>query len=62
MVFNEFVVFSPVGSLAANVEWYTHPGLHYFIMPNLQLDFHAAVGLNRAADDLFGGSGLSWRW
>ena len=62
MVFNEFVLFSPVGAMAANVEWYTHPGIHYFILPNLQLDLHAAVGLNRAADDLFGGTGLSWRW
>ncbi|MBL8826495.1 MAG: transporter [Planctomycetaceae bacterium] len=62
MVFNEFVLFSPVGAELANVEWYIHPGLHYFIMPNLQVDFHAGLGLNAAADDFFGGSGLSWRW
>lgn len=62
MVFNEFVLFSPVGAQAANVEWYVHPGLHYFFLPNLQLDIHAAVGLNAASDDFFGGSGLSWRW
>ncbi len=62
MVFNEFVLFSPVGSHTNHVEWYTHPGVHYFILPNLQLDVHAAVGLNRSAIDMFGGSGLSWRW
>ncbi len=62
MVFNEFVLFSPVGSHTNHVEWYTHPGVHYFILPNVQLDVHAAVGLNRSAIDMFGGSGLSWRW
>ncbi len=62
MVFNEFVLFSPVGAELASVEWYVHPGVHYFLMPNLQLDFHAGLGLNAAADDFFGGSGLSWRW
>jgi len=62
MLFNEFVLFSPVGAQEAQVEYYVHPGLHYFIMPNVQLDFHAAVGLNRAADDMFGGVGFSWRW
>lgn len=62
MLFHEFVIFSPVGAIVSSNEYYIHPGFHYFILPNLQLDVHAAVGLNRAADDLFGGSGISWRW
>lgn len=62
MLFNEFILISPTGALAANVEYYLHQGVHLFILPNLQLDIHAGMGLNRAADDLFGGSGLSWRW
>jgi len=62
MLFNEFVLVSPVGALAASCQYYEHAGIHLFIMPNFQLDIHAGVGLNRAADDMFGGSGLSWRW
>jgi hypothetical protein len=62
MLFNEFVLISPSGAITAGCQYYEHAGLHYFIRPNLQLDFHAAVGLNRYADDFFGGSGLSWRW
>lgn len=62
MVFHEFILVEPCGALAALPEYYVHPGLHYFIRPNLQLDFHAAVGLNRNAANFFGGSGLSWRW
>lgn len=62
MIFNEFIIVAPSGALAAPQEYYYHPGMHYFILPNLQLDFHAAVGLNRGAASFFGGSGLSWRW
>jgi hypothetical protein len=62
MLFNEFVIFSPVGSQAVPGQAYSHAGLHYFVLPNLQIDVHAAVGLNEAADDFFGGSGVSARW
>lgn len=62
MVFHEFILVSPVGALAANLEYYSHPGVHIFFLPNLQLDVHAGVGLNREADNVFGGAGLSWRW
>jgi hypothetical protein len=62
MLFNEFVIFSPVGSQAVPGQAYSHAGFHYFLLPNLQLDVHAAVGLNAAADDFFGGSGVSARW
>lgn len=62
MLFNEFVIFSPVGSRAVPGQAYSHAGVHYFLLPNLQFDVHAAVGLNGAADDFFGGSGVSARW
>lgn len=62
MLFNEFVIFAPVGAVDVAGQAYSHAGLHYFVRPNLQVDVHAAVGLNEAAADLFGGTGLSWRW
>jgi hypothetical protein len=62
MLFNEFVIFSPVGGINVPGQAYSHGGLHYFLLPNLQIDVHAAVGLNGAADDFFGGSGVSCRW
>jgi hypothetical protein len=62
MLFNEFVIFSPVGAIGVPGQAYSHGGLHFFLRPNQQIDVHAAVGLNEAAADLFGGSGLSWRW
>ena len=62
MLFNEFVIFSPVGSQSVPGQAYSHAGFHYFVLPNLQLDFHAAGGLNESADDFFGGSGVSARW
>jgi hypothetical protein len=62
MLFNEFVLIWPNGALAAQTQYYEHAGFHYFFLPNLQLDVHAGVGLNQAADNFFGGSGLSWRW
>lgn len=62
MAFNEFVIFSPVGAVTVAGQAYSHAGLHFFLLPNLQIDVHAAVGLNEAAADFFGGSGLSWRW
>lgn len=62
MLFNEFVLIWPNGALANATQYYEHAGIHFFLMPNLQIDFHGGVGLNRAADDLFAGTGLSWRW
>jgi hypothetical protein len=62
MLFNEFVIFAPSGAIGVPTQAYSHGGLHYFLLPNVQIDVHAAVGLNAAADDMFGGAGLSWRW
>lgn len=62
MLFNEFVIFAQSGAVGVPQQAYSHGGLHWFLLPNLQIDFHAAVGLNEAAADFFGGSGLSWRW
>lgn len=62
ILFNEFAIFSPVGSQSVPGQAYAHAGIQYFLLPNLQVDLHAAVGLNEAADDFFGGSGISARW
>ncbi|MFM7205429.1 MAG: transporter [Planctomycetaceae bacterium] len=62
MLFNEFVIFAQAGGIGVPQQAYSHGGLHWFLLPNLQYDIHAAVGLNEAAADFFGGSGLSWRW
>ncbi|MBA4020662.1 MAG: hypothetical protein C0483_26175, partial [Pirellula sp.] len=62
MLFNEFVLVSPNGALAASCQYYEHAGIHFFLLPNVQIDFHAGVALNRAADDFFGGSGFCFRW
>ncbi|MFM8891470.1 MAG: transporter [Planctomycetia bacterium] len=62
MLFNEFVIFAPSGAIGVPTQAYSHGGFHYFLLPNVQIDVHAAVGLNEAADDMFAGSGLSWRW
>jgi hypothetical protein len=62
MLFNEFVIFAQSGAVGVPQQAYSHGGLHWFLLPNLQIDIHAAVGLNEAAADFFGGSGLSWRW
>lgn len=62
MLFNEFVLIWPNGARENATQYYDHAGLHYFFLPNFQLDLHAGVGMNRAADDFFGGAGLSWRW
>jgi hypothetical protein len=62
MLFNEFILQMPCGAVVQPCQYYEHAGFHYFFLPNFQLDIHAAVGLNRAADDFFGGTGLSWRW
>jgi hypothetical protein len=62
--FTEFLFFQPWShppTVAA--ENYFHTGIQYFITPDLQLDLHSAVGLNRAAENLaFTGCGLSVRW
>lgn len=61
MLFNEFVLISPNGALTTSCQYYEHVGVHFFLMPNVQLDFHGAVGLNEHADDFFGGTGFSFR-
>lgn len=62
MLFNEFVLISPAGALEARCQYYEHAGIHFFLRPNVQIDFHGGVALNRGADDFFGGSGFCWRW
>ncbi|MEI6255233.1 MAG: hypothetical protein WCQ77_01165 [Planctomycetota bacterium] len=62
MLFHEFAIFSPVGAITVPGQAYSHAGFHFFLRPNLQIDVHAAVGLNAAAADMVGGSGLSAKW
>lgn len=62
--FTEFYCFQPM-STRPNLETqaYFHTGTQYFLRPELQLDVHAAVGLNAAADNLSNtGCGLCVRW
>lgn len=62
--FTEFLFFQPwAQSNVAPRQNYFHTGFQYFITPNLQIDFHSAVGLNEPADNLaFTGIGLCKRW
>ena len=65
MAFTEYLAFVPSSARSGDVQFthYFHYGVHYFVRPNLQVDLHAAVGLNEAADDLaFNGIGLSWKY
>ncbi len=62
LLFTEYAAFVPSGSDIAPFQHYFHYGAQYFITPNVQVDVHSAVGLNRAADNLaFTGIGLSFR-
>lgn len=60
--FTEWFAFMPNGSLAAIPQHYANGGFVYLVTKDIQLDIHAAVGLNRHADDFFGGGGLSVRF
>lgn len=60
--FTEWFCFVPSGALVAHTQHYFHAGFVFFPTLNIQLDAHAAVGLNAAADNLaFTGVGFSWR-
>lgn len=60
--FTEWMCFIPSGSVVAQPQHYFHAGFVLFPTPNIQVDFHSAIGLNRDADDLaFTGMGLSIR-
>lgn len=63
LVFTEYALFAPSGSVSAQFEHYFHAGAQYFLTPNCQVDVHSAVGLNEASTNLaFTGIGLSFRF
>lgn len=60
--FTEFLAFVPSGAVAAESQYYFHGGFVYFVNDDIQLDVHAGLGLNDAADGLaFTGAGFSIR-
>lgn len=62
--FTEFYCFQPMSNKPTlDTQAYFHTGTQYFLLPEVQFDVHAAVGLNAAADNLSNtGSGLCIRW
>ncbi|MCZ2340704.1 MAG: transporter, partial [Bacteroidales bacterium] len=62
--YTEWFAFYPVGATAPGVvpQHYFNSGVVYRVTPNFQLDFRAGVGLNRAADDFFTGTGFAIRY
>jgi hypothetical protein len=61
-MYNELYLLSPTGRTDEQVQYYYDGGFTYHVTNNLQLDIEAGVGLNRAADDYFAGSGLVVRY
>jgi hypothetical protein len=58
----EWYAFFPHSAVTALPEHYFNGGFTFKLTDNLQLDVRAGVGLNRAADDYFVGTGLSMRF
>jgi Putative MetA-pathway of phenol degradation len=61
-MYNELYLLSPTGRTDEQVQYYYDGGFTYHVTNNLQLDIEAGVGLNRAANDYFAGSGLVVRY
>ena len=61
-MYNELYLISPTGRTDEQVQYYYDGGFTYHVTNNLQLDIEAGVGLNRAANDYFAGSGLVVRY
>ena len=57
--FTEWFCFIPNGSISALPQHYFHAGFVYLFTKYVQYDVHAAVGLTKASDDFFVGTGLS---
>jgi hypothetical protein len=60
--YTEWFMFAPTSADTNKPEQYFNGGCTVLINNDLQWDIRAGVGLNDAADDLFGGSGLSFRY
>ncbi len=62
--YTEWFTLVPCGATASETrtQHYLDGGFTYLITDNFQLDIRAGVGLNRAADDFFAGSGFGIRF
>lgn len=62
--YTEWFTIFPHGAIEPDVkpQHYLDGGFTYLVHDNFQLDIRAGVGLNRAAGDLFAGSGLAFRY
>jgi hypothetical protein len=56
--YTEWFVLAPCGSDVARTQHYFNGGFIFPLTNDLQLDIRAGVGLSRASDDFFAGSGL----
>jgi hypothetical protein len=60
--YTEWYSLIPASADTASTESYFNGGFTVLINNDLQWDIRAGVGLNEAADDFFGGSGVSFRY
>jgi hypothetical protein len=60
----EYFAFYPHSGTASGLKprYFLNSGFTYLVNSNIQLDIRAGVGLNKAADDFFIGSGLAVRY
>ncbi len=59
--FIEYFGFYPISSSTQNI-YFLQTGIMYQVNRHLQLDTRIGTGLNREANDIFIGAGLSWRF
>lgn len=62
--YTEWFAFFPAGAVSPGVgaEHYINGGFTYRLTPNVQFDIRSGLGLSRAADDFFAGSGFAVRF
>jgi hypothetical protein len=60
--YTEWYSLIPASADTASTESYFNGGFTVLLNNDLQWDIRAGVGLNEAADDFFGGSGVSFRY
>ena len=60
--YTEWYAFIPSGADTASTEHYFNGGFSFLLSNDVQLDVRAGLGLNRAADDYFIGTGASVRF
>ncbi len=62
--YTEWFAFFPAGAASPGVvaQHYVNAGFTYRLTPNVQFDIRSGLGLSRAADDFFAGSGFAVRF